>query len=191
VLGHQFHIPEKSDNAIEVWLRSRIQAISLCLKSGLPEDALTLIYSGIDTLGFLDAPLGQLWATEVSFEAWSDRYIVPSLRPVVGTSPSAVDLFGARCGILHTSTSFSQLGKKGAAREIWYQYRGKSAVNLTLDTPGMPLLIDIDQFANVFEVGGARFVADLKMEKVRFDRAEARAARFFSWGVRSSPASSA
>ena len=138
-----------------------------------------------------DAPPEQLWATRASFEAWSDRYIVSSLKPVVGTSPSALDLFGARCGILHTSTSFSQLGKEGAAREIWYQYRGKSAVNLTLDTPGMPLLIDIDQFANVFEVGGAQFVADLKMDKARFDRAETRAARFFAWGVLSPPASPA
>src|SRR2546429_1002151 len=124
--------------------------MQLCLDSGLREDALTLIYSAVDTLGFVNSPSNQKWASEDSFEKWSDQYLLPALRPVLGEPLRSVDLYSARCGILHTSSSSSRLGASGNAREIWYQFRGESGVNLTLNTSGMPLLLDIDDLASAF-----------------------------------------
>ena len=185
MLGHQFHIPEAPEGHVTLWVRGRIEAITLCLSSALPENALTLIYSGIDTLGFLDAPARQQWATQASFEDWARCYVLPSLTPVVGGSPTPVDLYGARCGILHTSSSSSRLGRKGIAREIWYEFRRRSAVNLSLNASGLPLLIDVDQFADAFQSGADQFIVDIRGDSSRLARAEGRAGQFFAWGIRS------
>jgi hypothetical protein len=44
------------EDRVTEWINERVQAIRLCLESHLPEAAITLIYSGIDTIGLLDAP---------------------------------------------------------------------------------------------------------------------------------------
>jgi hypothetical protein len=184
--GQKFFIPGTTEEHLKSWLSDRIEAIKVCLQSSLPESALTLIYSGIDTLGFLDAQAKQRWATEASFEQWAERYILPSLTPITGATPTPLtttDLFGARCGILHTSSSSSQLGRKGGAREIWYEFRGKSGVNLAMNTSGSPLLVNVDQFATSFQTGSAQFLVDIQADKARFNRVIDRANQIFAWGT--------
>ena len=67
------------EDRVTEWINERVQAIRLCLESHLPEAAITLIYSGIDTIGLLDAPAGQLYATQESFLNWTERYVVQVL----------------------------------------------------------------------------------------------------------------
>jgi hypothetical protein len=38
------------------WLQKRLSAVALTISSDLPEMTLVLLYSGIDTLGWLAAP---------------------------------------------------------------------------------------------------------------------------------------
>lgn len=49
------------------------------------------------------------------FEDWVNRWIVPTLPPC-----SATELYGARCGTLHTFTSRSDLSASGKARRVAY-----------------------------------------------------------------------
>jgi hypothetical protein len=53
--GSQFS-SESSGTKTPSWLSKRLRAINICLRSGFAEEALTLLYSAIDTLGFLAAP---------------------------------------------------------------------------------------------------------------------------------------
>src|SRR5438477_4768544 len=76
------------EDRVTEWINERVQAIRLCLESHLPEAAITLIYSGIDTIGLLDAPAGQLYATQESFLNWTERYVVPLLRTIDGATAS-------------------------------------------------------------------------------------------------------
>ena len=111
------------DDAVTSWINDRVRAIRLCLDSNLPEAAITLIYAGIDTVGLLDAPAGQLDASKDSFLRWSERYVVPSLHTIDGEQIAVLDLYSARCGILHVSSPISKLAREGEAREIWYNSR--------------------------------------------------------------------
>src|SRR5690349_17875223 len=73
--------------------------------------ALCLTYSFIDTLG---------WAASektpqnvgARFEDWVNRWLLPSLREHT-TEVCAIDLYAARCAVLHTLTSESDLRAKG------------------------------------------------------------------------------
>ena len=75
--------------------------------------ALILIYSAMDIAAGLAG-------TEVSskrrFVKWVDRYIAPGKA----LSCTAVDLYGARCGLSHGSSPVSDLSQRGEAKQIVY-----------------------------------------------------------------------
>src|ERR1019366_9257359 len=79
------------------WLEKRIEAINICMGAGYSEAALALLYSGIDTLAFLSAPAAAKVVTWRDFSKWCDRYMVPFMH----SAASGIDLYGARCGVLH------------------------------------------------------------------------------------------
>lgn len=72
------------DDSVSEWVNARTRAIKVCLDLGLPDVVLTLIYSGLDIIGWLDAPEGQQYAKESSFLAWSERYVSPALHAIDG-----------------------------------------------------------------------------------------------------------
>jgi hypothetical protein len=92
------------DDPVAEWINERVRAIRVCLESGLPEAALTLIYSGVDTVGLLDAPTKKLDADRNSFITWAEHYVAPLLQTIDGDKVRAKDLYSARCGILHVSS---------------------------------------------------------------------------------------
>ncbi len=163
------------------WLNQRLKAIKVCLDSSYAEAALAPLYSAIDTLAFLGAPASTQFSTKQDFIAWCDRYIVPSLGATSGAT--GIDLYGARCGVLHTSSAASALGQQGKAREVWYQFKGRTGVNLMTNTPQPALLLDMEILVSAFEKGSRAFLADLEGDQPRLAIAQQRAQQFFSWGV--------
>jgi hypothetical protein len=109
-----FNYPGDQGSRILAWLQPHLKGIALSFDNELPEQALVLIYSGIDTLGLLAAPSSVTDATRSTFIPWCEAYIVPRVQSVEGDPVTAMDLYGARCGVLHTSTPASALGRKGA-----------------------------------------------------------------------------
>src|SRR5437870_4084436 len=75
--------------------------------------ALILIYAGIDTAGWLASAKPSV-EVRCRFCRWVERWLLPA-KPLGCT---ALDLYGARCGILHTFTSDSDLSRQGKARRI-------------------------------------------------------------------------
>jgi len=86
---------------------------------------LGVIYSGIDTLGLLAAAPEIDDATGETFKGWCKKYLLARLQSIDGKPLEAVDLWAARCGVLHTSAPVSTLSRKGEAHEIWYRFQGK------------------------------------------------------------------
>ncbi len=164
------------------WLKEHLRAIATCVNEGLPEASLTLIYSGIDTVGLLAAPPDVVDASGESFMKWCEGYILPRLQSVEGDPVTAVDLWGARCGVLHTSTPLSRVGREGKAHEMWYQFRGRVGMNLIMNTKLKPLGLDVENLAIAFKEGGLAFLADLKQDQAGLQNAEARAQHFLRWG---------
>lgn len=90
--------------------------------------ALVVAYSAVDTFGLLDAPSSQASSTGASFKAWTRTYLLP--QP--GINFTDVDFWAARCAVLHTSTSESDLSRAGQARELAY-YNGDSSHPAAID----------------------------------------------------------
>jgi hypothetical protein len=125
------------------WFKLQLKAIGTLWDAGPPEAALTVIYSGIDSFGLLAAPPDVLDANRTTYKRWCEKYILPLLRTVEGTAIAAVDLYAARCGVLHTSTPLSSLERECDAHQVFYQFKDKTGVNMLLDAKQAPIRIDI------------------------------------------------
>lgn len=183
--GYQTVFRSGPEDRVTEWINERARAIRLCLESRLPEPAITLIYSGIDTIGLLDAPADQLYATGESFLNWSEQYIVPALHTIDGEQVAALDLYSARCGILHVSSPISKLAREGEAREIWYRFRGETGGH-PLAMPNrreLPLVVEMETLEGTFRGGCNRFLSDLKAEQDRLKKAIERAEQLLIWGI--------
>jgi hypothetical protein len=107
---------QDNESLIEKFCLDTVKATSLLYDEKLYGHMLVVIYSSIDSMGLLDAPPTQLSASKESFTNWVKKYILPN-----GSFDfNELDLYAARCSVLHAFTSESDLSKKGKAKEIHY-----------------------------------------------------------------------
>jgi hypothetical protein len=85
-------------------------------RNGLILPMLMLSYSYMDIFASLVRLDVDADVKQKDFIAWVDRYMLP----IGGCDLTALDLYAARCGILHTLSPTSRLSRKGEAREIMY-----------------------------------------------------------------------
>ena len=110
-----------SEEKLFINLLSLAAGAEICIKNELIGPALILIYSSIDTCGWLDSYCA--FATRASFTDWTENYLLTAKT----LQCSALDLYAARCGLLHTLTPDSQLSAHGKARRICYAWgKGKA-----------------------------------------------------------------
>jgi hypothetical protein len=168
---------------IMAWFQPHLKSIALTLENGLPEQCLALIYSGIDTWALLAAPPPLVDTTRSVFMDWCEAYILPRVQSVEGEALAAIDLYGARCGVLHTSTPQSALGRTGTARELWYQFNGQTGVRMLSVLPRPALRLDVSALAWAFRDGALACLADIQKGPARAQLAENRAQHFMRWRV--------
>lgn len=86
--------------------------------------ALALIYTIIDVLGSLERKEGE--GTRKAFIRWVEAHLLPDeLLPC-----TALDLYAARCGVLHSLTPDADLVRKREARRLAYAWGKGSAADL-------------------------------------------------------------
>jgi hypothetical protein len=163
------------------WFKLQLKAIGTLWDAELPEAALTVIYSGIDSFGLLAAPPGVLDAGGDTFKQWCEKYILTRVKNVDGGPVTSTDLWAARCGVLHTSTPLSRLERDGKARQVFYQFKEKTGVNMLLNAKQAPLRIDIGNLGLAFKESGIAFLTDLKNDPPSQRLAEGRAQYFLRW----------
>ncbi|HHF3195268.1 TPA: hypothetical protein ACPJ2I_004742 [Vibrio alginolyticus] len=101
---------------IDKYFITVIESVDLLHQNKFMGQALTVIYSTIDACGLLDAPDSQEKATSSTFKSWVNKYMFEN----DSLECNADDLWGARCAVLHTHTSTSDLSKANRVREIQY-----------------------------------------------------------------------
>jgi hypothetical protein len=132
--------------------------------SSLP--ALVMLYSAIDVLGSLLRPESDPDTNGEYFKKWVDDYMIGPSQ-VAFTSD---DLWGARCGMLHTHTASSKLARLGKVRQLHYLRTHGASL-----PPGMQtamnassahgkLFVDVDSLCNAFEEGTRRFLAAVQSD---------------------------
>jgi len=157
-----------------------VQGIRLCMESRLVTPTLILVYCGIDIAGWL-------WTRQDStpvdrrFIEWTSKYLLPG-------SPlkcRAVDIYGARCGLVHTLSATSNLSVQGKARRIIYAW-GSSRVETLhevtqfFDREQSYVAVQLEDLVVAFSTGLDRFLTDLQKNPKRGARAYQRAEQFFT-----------
>jgi hypothetical protein len=166
---------------VSVKFKQIAAAADLCIAANLNTAALILLYSGIDVASWLCAeqPDGSI---QNYFVAWVEKYILPTSR----FKCSSLDLWAARCGIVHTLSPSSRLARQGKVREILYvnrggdrrildrleairnakslqEARGRDAASSTGDM-SRKVVLEIDALVNAFEEGVASMLSDAKSD---------------------------
>lgn len=95
--------------------KEMFEAIDSCYVRALQIPCLVLIYTTIDSISWL-AYGGSEKSTKVRFSRWAEYYLIPRL----GEAMSSLDLYAARCSILHGLSWESGLSKSGQAKALIY-----------------------------------------------------------------------
>src|SRR5260370_32851024 len=84
LLGHRFICTDWGTGRPDTWLEQRLNAMKACLDLGFVDSALALLYSAIDTLGFLGAPGNQAFSSGDDFIGWCGQYLIQHLDSSIG-----------------------------------------------------------------------------------------------------------
>jgi len=101
-------------NTIEEFTIDTVSVVSKLVEEGFYTQALIIIYSAIDTLAWANLPSGEV--KEKDFIAWVSKYLQPEQK----LGCTAGDLYGSRCGLVHSNTTESRKSRNGDTNEIWY-----------------------------------------------------------------------
>ena len=99
-------------------LQEVISSIDLCFKERKIAPTLILLYSTIDIMAWLDRDINHDDVKRSDFLSWVDTYI----SSASSQHYQAIDLYAARCSLLHSYTSQSKLSRDGDATELFYAW---------------------------------------------------------------------
>ena len=118
-------------------IETLVDAVEDCRAANRVLPSLSLLYTGMDVMGSLESLPGE--GTKQSFTRWVDKHVV---RP--GNLPcTALELYAARCGVVHTFTPESNLFRQGQVRRVFYAWGSARSEDLqqAIDTLGSPAVV--------------------------------------------------
>jgi len=151
-------------------------AIQLTLNAKKHLPTLILIYSSIDILAWLNRPVTHPDVIRSDFIFWVDKYLLPGSN----LNCSSLDLYAARCGIVHSYTAESKLSREGKAKQIWYAWGKADARGLEnriqhAKLDNIAVAVQVEELFNALKSGFASFItaldADPNHAKLVYERA--------------------
>jgi hypothetical protein len=157
------------------------QSIELLLNFGHNQPALILLYTAIDIFASLRRLETEADTNGCYFKKWVEDYmIVGSRRPF-----TSEDLWGARCGLLHTHTASSKVFRQGKARQLHY-YRAHGSISPdqqrrfdAMATTHGKQFVDVNLLYADFIDGLRRFSADIQRDPALEKRVSHHSATLF------------
>jgi hypothetical protein len=157
----------------------QFHAVELCLASQLRAPALVLIYTGIDFMASFSRPREAPKVTRQHYLDWVERYLLPNGQ----LDCSAIDIYSARCALVHTYGATSALTESGKARSIGYAWgtRKPEEAQQVLDQVGITdhIFIHVGELFDAFKQGATRFLDDVGKDPVKIALVERRAGELF------------
>lgn len=159
-------------------LEQLIAAIQVRLEKKLNTPALLLLYSGIDIVGWLhaDDPTNPV---RNRFIEWVDTYLLQA-RPLQCTS---LELYAARCGLVHSFSPDSGLTERGEARKIVYAWGTSNFRTLeemiAVAKMGGYVAVQLETLVEAFALGVNQFLKELDLDPMESARVQKRAQKFF------------
>jgi len=153
--------------------------IDSCVQQKNTLSALILLYAAIDTAGWLDSE--QPNATRTSFISWTQRYLLQA----IALDCTPIDLYAARCGLLHTFTPESQLASEGKARFVCYAWgdakvEEMKAIIGRMGKAACYVAVHFDDLYEAWQQGLVAFTQDLDAEPEWKARVFLKANKFFT-----------
>jgi hypothetical protein len=173
--------PNMSKENFERQVSDLATGVRLCFGSGLILPGLTLLYSALDAMAWLSKPKETDPVGE-SFQTWVKTYLLAEYKGEVGTPDQlALDLYGARCAVLHAQIAESDLSKKAKAREVHYRLAdGSGLVPVAgFNSPQLNIFLDPLALEKSFLAAIERFKSDIAKDSNLRDRVYDRAAKYF------------
>ncbi len=93
--------------------------IHVCVKNNATTGAIVLTYCAMDAMAFLSMHEGKQNVDKSDFKEWVKKYM--KTDPGQPYQYNEEDLYGARCGIVHTYSAGSDLSRKGKCKKIVYK----------------------------------------------------------------------
>lgn len=149
---------------LEGQMKQFVRAIEVCLEEDLWEPALVLMLSFIDACAWLCRPEDAVKSRMADYISWTDAYLLPDS----GLQCTAEDLYGARCGLVHSVTGESDLHRQNKVPKIFWS-RSQSDETYTLIQLRMaenlePIGINIDHLFWALRQALERFVRKLQTD---------------------------
>jgi hypothetical protein len=138
-------------------------SIATLLETHRERSALILLYAGVDILGALDSD-GE--ATRQSFVTWADRYMTPATK----LGCDALELYSARCGLIHALTPETRLTKEGRTRR--FAYVTHPVFFPEQNFAGESFIVHVGTLWLAFRDGTRQFVVDSESDPRRSERIE-------------------
>lgn len=132
-----------------------LRGIEAALDAQCMVSAVTLCYATIDAVSALSRPEGQRETSRAVFIDWVGSYLLPA----DGLQCSAIDLYGARCGVLHTYRSESSLSDEGKVRPIFYQWRNGPRASSERELPENAVVVNVESLVQAVQMGVDKFSA--------------------------------
>ena len=146
------------------------RGISVCLQNECWGSAVILIYSGIDAMAFLALPKDKVEVVETDFVGWCEKYIrFPGDEQISG-----MELYSARCGMVHTFGVESRKTRQNKCRLLGYTDRCDPAILYSREQRPDFALVSMEALANAFSAGVDKFLVDLFADSTQSAVAERR-----------------
>jgi hypothetical protein len=160
-------------NEIRPHIRRNFDQMFQCaewsLSMKMTVSALVLLYSAIDIAAGLASENTDI-SGKKRFVKWVNRYMAPH----ISLACSAHDLYGARCGMVHSFAAESSLSRKGEAKQILYAYGESDAAKLremiTLAQIDYCLVVHSDDLFKAVRGGIQAFLDDAAKNSALLER---------------------
>lgn len=157
---------------IEKRVTHLFSAIENCMDEKYKLPALILIYSTMDTMAWLNRDETHYDVTRSDFLSWVETFLLPDS----GLSCLSIDLYAARCSMLHSYSAESKLSREGKASQIFYAWGNANEKELQrlIDTANThnAKAIHIDRLYMALKVAVQRFLGATKNAELIKDRAD-------------------
>jgi hypothetical protein len=146
-------------------------AIETLITNRFTLPALILIYSAIDIMAWLNREEDHEDVTRNDFILWADKFLLPdSDLFCVG-----IDLYAARCSLLHSYTAKSRLSRNRKASVISYAWGAASEDDLQRALAGADIqdvkVVHVEKLFSALKVGIRRFIRFARNKKLILERA--------------------
>jgi len=146
------------------------RGIRVTLENDCLGPAVILILSGIDAMAYLAMPATQNDVIRDDFVTWVEQFIkFPCKEQVTG-----LDLYGARCAMLHNYGTASELSRKGKCRQVGYMDKSVPEVRFNRNISKDLVLVSVPALGDAFFSGMDKFLVDLFTDKKKASIAERR-----------------